>query len=157
MNSLFSCINFRYWSKNWPWLTPTLPNVFVREISGRRQARFFLCFGSLIQSSQNPFGHLLASSFQTALLIIHPRPEKKSFRYSKSFPSTNPFLPLSFQADTHQSDLSRSNKGRVAMKYSKKSGARKKDHNRKIVTWSVNHDTCIFRVTISFKICVKQC
>lgn len=32
--------------------TPVLPNVFVRDISGRMQERPFLCGGSRIQSSQ---------------------------------------------------------------------------------------------------------
>lgn len=33
--------------------TPTLPNVLVREISGRMQARSLRCCGCRIQSSQN--------------------------------------------------------------------------------------------------------
>lgn len=60
--------------------TPTFPNVRVLGSSGRMQTLFFLCSGFLIQSSQNERGHLTLSSSQSSLLIIQPKPGKKSER-----------------------------------------------------------------------------
>ena len=53
-------------------------DISVRDISGLRHALFFRCFESLIQSSQKPSGHFSLSSSHKSLLIIQPKPGKKS-------------------------------------------------------------------------------
>ncbi len=75
---------------------------------------------------QNTTYHLADNSFiHNSLVIIHPRPPKKSVRYNNSgFDSSmSPRLPLSFHADTHHKVGSDLKIGRVASKYSKKSSA----------------------------------
>lgn len=132
-------------------LTPLLPNVVVLGTSGLMQARFFLCSGLRIQSSQylkkkikqilkknpssnklkinkrNPydFGHFCDNSSHKSRVSIHPSPGKKSVLYNKcaAFSSIKSAFPLSFHAETHHSDLSATNNGYVPKKYSKKSGA----------------------------------
>jgi hypothetical protein len=58
-------------------LTPTRPNVLVREISGRIHALSRRWSGCLIQSSQKAAGHLASSSAHTRFSNIQPRPGKK--------------------------------------------------------------------------------
>lgn len=104
--------------------TPILPNVRVRDTSGRIQARSARCCGVRIQSSQKDFGHLTESSVQRVLESIQPSPGKKSVRYRSSgrLSSIRPTFPLSFHADTHHRLESFRRSGYVAWKYSKKSG-----------------------------------
>ncbi len=54
-------------------------------------------------------------------------------------------FPLSFHAETHNSDLSVANKGRVAWKYEKKSGATSKSSVKKKKTSMVSFKTFDFR------------
>lgn len=58
--------------------TPILPNVRVRGISGRMQARFWRCCGSRIQSSQNLFGKSnrlqIFANFEISALNSHRLP-----------------------------------------------------------------------------------
>lgn len=104
--------------------TPIFPNVLVRDISGLMQARSFRCWGCLIQSSQYDFGHLLHNSNHKFLVIIQPKPGKKSVLYNNSgfFSLTRFTFPLSFQAEMHHKLGSFSSKGWSPRKYSKKSG-----------------------------------
>lgn len=122
--------------------TPSLPNVRVLEISGRIHARSFRCCGSRSQSSQDliwltmadlkkiqllneefvphVLGHFGDNSFQKSRVSIHPRPGKKSVRYSNSGRDMSMLLvwPLSFHADTQNSDGSFLRSWCVPKKYS---------------------------------------
>ena len=90
---------------------------------------------SIIQMSN--IYHFAESSFcHNSLVIIHPRPPKKSVRYNISgfVSSMIPRLPLSFQADTHHKVGSDLKIGRVASKYSKKSSDTSRSSST-MITW----------------------
>jgi hypothetical protein len=85
--------------------------------------------------------HFVESSLtHKSLVIIQPRPPKKSVRYNNSgfASSIRPLLPLSFQADTHHKVGSDFKIGSVASKYSKKSSENSRSSSTMMI-WRQNN------------------
>ena len=129
-----SAILPRYFLKNCACDVPRSPNVYVRLTSGRIDARPRRCGGSRSQSSQKPrsSGQRPPTSSHSRRVISHPRPGKKSERYSADASAAYFACPLSDHAETQSSVGSASSSGAAARKYEKKSGATSMSSSRMI-------------------------